>query len=101
MIRSRTVHTIRELSSQGHSIHSIAREVGLARNTVRKYLRGTPVVAPRPPKGSKLDPYKVQIKRWVKDDRLLNCVVMLERLRPLGYGGGISILKDFVHDLRP
>jgi transposase len=26
---------------------------------------------------------------------------MLERLQPLGYTGGISILKDFVHDLRP
>src|SRR2546423_1444167 len=74
MIRSRTVHTIRELSSQGHSIHSIAREVGLSRNTVRKYLRGTPLAAARLPKGSKLDPYKGQIRRWVKEDRLLNCV---------------------------
>jgi transposase len=101
MIRSRTVHTIRELSSRGHSIHSIAREVGLSRNTVRKYLRGTPLAAARPPKGSKLDPYKGQIRRWVEEDRLLNCVVMLQRLRPLGYTGGITVLKDFVHDLRP
>lgn len=101
MIRSRTVHHIRESSSQGHSIHAIAREVGLARNTVRKYLRGSPVAAARPPKGSKLDPYKDQIRRWVKEDHLFNCVVMLERLRPLGYMGGITIIKDFVHDLRP
>jgi transposase len=101
MIRSRTVNTIRELQSQGRSIYSIAREVGLSRNTVRKYLRGAPHAAARPPKGSKLDPYKGQIRRWVHEDRLLNCVVMLERLRPLGYTGGITVLKDFVHDLRP
>ena len=101
MLRSRTVHRIRELSSQGHSIHAVAREVGVARNTVRKYLRGTPVAAARPPKSSKLDPYKEQIRRWVQEDHLLNCVVMLDRLRPLGYSGGITILKAFVHELRP
>lgn len=101
MIRSRTVHKIRELSSQGHSIHSIARDVGLSRNTVRKYLRGTPVAAPRPPRPSKLDPYKKQIEHWVNEDHLFNCVVMLERLRPLGYPGGHTIIKDFVRTLRP
>jgi len=101
MIRSRTVHKIRELSSQGHSIHSIAREVGLSRNTVRKYLRGTPVAAPRTAHPSKLDPYKEQIRHWVKEDHLFNCIVMLERLRPLGYTGGHTIIKDFVRGLRP
>ena len=101
MIRSRTVHKIRELSSQGHSIHSIAREVGLSRNTVRRYLRGTPVAAARPPRPSKLDAYKDQIRRWVREDHLFNCIVMLERLRPLGYTGGHTIIKDFVRELRP
>ncbi len=101
MIRSRTVHKIRELSSQGHSIHSIAREVGLSRNTVRRYLRGNPVAAARPPRPSKLDPYKEQIKHWVTQDHLFNCVVMLERLRGLGYTGGHTIIKDFVRELRP
>jgi transposase len=101
MIRSRTVHKIRELSSQGRSIHSIAQEVGLARNTVRKYLRGTPVPAPRPARGSKLDPYKEQIRHWVKQDHLFNCIVMLERLHAVGYTGGHTIIKDFVRGLRP
>jgi transposase len=102
MLRSRTVHAIRELAAQGQSIHAIAREVGIARNTVRKYLRSLPPpAAARPKRPSKLDPFEDQIRRWVQEDHLLNCVTMLERLRPLGYTGQISILKAFVHSLRP
>jgi transposase len=101
MLRSRTVHTIHELRAQGVSLHQIARQLGLARNTVRKYVRGAAVPAARPPKSQKLDPFKDQIRRWVREDHLLNCVTMLERLRPLGYRGGVSQLKAFVHPLRP
>jgi transposase len=101
MLRSRTVHTIHELAAQKVSIHEIARQTGLSRNTVRKYLRGAAVPAKRPPRTSKLDPFKDQIQRWIEQDHLLNCVTMLERLRPLGYTGGISQLKLFVHPLRP
>ncbi len=84
MLRSRTVHTIHELATQGTSIHQIARDLGLARNTVRKYLRGKPTAAARPRRASKLDPFKDQIRRWVAEDHLLNCETMLDRLRPLG-----------------
>lgn len=101
MLRSRTVNTIHELAALGTSIHEIARQVGLARNTVRKYLRGAAVPAARPPRPHKLDPFKAQIRQWVQDDHLLNCVTMLERLRPLGYQGGVSQLKAFVQPLRP
>jgi transposase len=101
MLRSQTVHTIRDLAAQGQSIRAIAEQTGLARNTIRKYLRGTPEAAPRPRHQSKLDPFKEQIRRWVHEDRLLNCQTMLERLRPLGYTGSSSILKDFVAPLRP
>lgn len=101
MLRSNTVHTIRELAAQGHSIRAIATQTGIARNTVRKYLRGTPEAAPRPRKGSKLDPFKAQIRRWVLEDRLYNCQTMFERLQAQGYAGGISIVKAFVQTLRP
>ena len=93
--------TLHELATQGKSIHQIARDLGLARNTVRKYLRGKPTAAARPKRSSKLDPFKDQIRRWVKEDHLLNCETMLERLGPLGYTGQVSILKDFVQPLRP
>jgi transposase len=101
MLRSKTVNTLRELAAQGHSIRTIAAQTGIARNTVRKYLRATSQAAPRPKRASKLDPFKDQIRHWVSQDRLLNCQTMLERLRAQGYTGAISILKDFVHPLRP
>jgi len=31
---------IKVMARQGHSIKAIARELGLSRNTIRKYLRG-------------------------------------------------------------
>jgi transposase len=52
-------------------------------------------------RGSKLDPYKEQVEAWVSKDQLYNCVTMFDRLRPMGYDGGLTILKDFVHPLRP
>ncbi len=58
MIRSGTINTIHELATQGKSIREIARIVGIARNTVRRYLRGKPEAVPRPKRGSKLNAYK-------------------------------------------
>lgn len=101
MLRSGYVNTIRELAVQGKSVRAIARELGLARNTVRRYVRGSPQAATRPPRASKLDTYQDQIRRWVREDHLYNCETMLPRLRALGYTGQISILKDFVRPLRP
>ncbi len=101
MKRSGTIHTIHELSAQGKSIHAIAREVGIARNTVRRYLRGKPEAVPRPKRGSVLDPYKPQIQRWMQEDHLYNCEVMLERLREQGYQGNGTILRDYVRPFRP
>src|SRR5712691_5085598 len=104
MIRSRTVNTIHELSAQGKSIQDIAITLGLARNTVRKYLRHPELSSmphPRPNRRSKLDPFKEQIKQWIKEDHCYNCESMLPRLLAMGYTGSLSVLKAFVHPLRP
>jgi transposase len=94
------VHTIQELALQGKSISEIARTVNVTRQSVRKYRNGAPPPKRRKPRPSKLDPFKAQIRRWVQEDHLFNCVTMLERLEALGYSGGISQLKAFVHPLR-
>ncbi len=101
MLRSRIVHRVHELSHQGLPVAAIARTLGISRPTVRKYREGAPAAKARRPKHRKLDPYKDQVRRWVEQDHCTNCVSMLERLRPLGYSGGISQLKEFVHPLRP
>jgi transposase len=86
---------------QGKSIREIARTLGIARNTVRRYLRGKPEAVPRPKRGSVLDPYKAQIRRWTQEDHRYNCETMLPRLQEQGYTGSLSTLKAFVHGLRP
>ena len=71
MIRSGTINTIHELSAQGKSIREIARIVGIARNTVRRYLREqrTPRYGPRQPRACKLDPYKGFLQKRVEQAR--------------------------------
>lgn len=101
MLKSKTVNKIRDLALEGQSIRQISRDSGLSRNTVRKYLRSKWVPAVRLPRTSKLDSYKDQVRSWVEDDRLLNCMTMLERLRTMGYTGGLTVLKEFVSPLRP
>src|SRR5438874_786574 len=96
--------TIHELSAQGKSIQDIAITLGLARNTVRKYLRHPELSSmphPRPNRRSKLDPFKEQIKQWISEDHCYNCEAMLPRLLAMGYTGSLSVLKAFVHPLRP
>ena len=93
MIRSSLVHTIQEMILQGKSQRAVARELGLARNTVSKYAHGAPPAKPRPRRGSKLDPYRAQVRRWVEVDHLYNCETLFQRLQALGYTGKISIRK--------
>lgn len=103
MLRSQTVLTIHDLFTQGKSVQEIAQELKISRTTVRKYLNHPEAVIakPRPPRPSKLDPFKEQITKWVTEDHCSNCEVIFVRLKQMGYTGGISILKEFVHPLRP
>ena len=101
MLGGRDVQRIYELSGQGQSVRAIARTLGIARNSVRKYLRspGVPTPAPRRPRPSALDPYKDYVRVRLADG-LDNCVVLLRELQARGYVGGYSILKDYVRPFR-
>ena len=101
MLRSGQVNTIREKAVQGKPIRAIAKELGLARNTVRKYLRGGVEAQARPKRPSKLDPYQEQLRRWVCEDHLYNCETLVRRLQAVGYPGKTTLVKDFVRPLRP
>ncbi len=93
---------LHELRASGKSIRAIARETGLSRNTVRKYLRadGIPEHKARPKRPSKLDPFKPKLQEWMSEG-IYNCVVLLERLRELGYEGGMTTPRVYVRVFRP
>lgn len=88
--------------AEGESIKRIAREMGLARNTVRAALRREgPPVYERGSRGSLLDAYRSRIEELLAEDALLPGEVILERLRGEGYAGGRTILNDLLRELRP
>jgi transposase len=101
MVRSGIVNRIRELAVQGKPIRAIAKELGLARNTVRKYVRGEAGARARPKQPSKLDPYAERLRRWVCEDHQYNCETLVRRLQAIGYAGKTTLVKDFVRPLRP
>jgi transposase len=105
MLTQETSVEIRVLARQGHSIKSIARELGLSRNTVRKYLRGEvvrPKYAPRTARPCKLDPFKPYLLSRVEAARphWIPATVLIREIGAQGYGGGISQLKAFLAPLR-
>jgi transposase len=84
------------------SKRKIAKRLGVHRDTVT-----AAIAAPQPPKyereprGSKLDPYKLKIQALLKETPDLSAVRIQEILEGEGYQGKISILKQYVHQVRP
>lgn len=79
----------------------IARELHLHPQTVAKWLaKGK--FHPRKSfvRASKLDPFKKQIVRWI-ESHPYTATQIFQRLRESGYSGGVSIVKDYVHQVRP
>jgi len=88
---------------EGVSVRLIARRLHMARKTVRKILgRQRTVAKPAAEaRGSILDPYEPAIRAVLEDVPEILAPAVLERLRPLGYTGGITILRDRLRQLRP
>ena len=51
-------------------------------------------------RASKLDPFKGKIVGWLATHPY-SAAQLLHRLKEIGYQGGISILKDYIHQIRP
>ena len=91
---------IQVLKKQGRSIRQIARETGLSRNTVRRYLRERRAIGygPREPRPCKLDPHKAFLQERVAQAKpaWIPATVLLREIRSAGYEGGISQLKAYL-----
>jgi transposase len=89
----------------GLGVRTIARRLSMSRKTVRRLLgRDRPKARPRPdpePRSSILDAFTPVIRDLLRETPEMKAPAVLERLRPLGYTGGISILRDCVRKLRP
>jgi transposase len=86
----------------GLSIREIAKRTGHDRNTVRRALRREgPPRYERPPRPSKLDPFKDEIHRLLRDDPGIPGKRVLELLWELGFSGSKTIVDDYLREVRP
>jgi len=87
---------------EGLSIKAIGRKLRLARNTVREILRSEgPPEYRRRTGASKLDPFKGRIAELLAEYPRLSGVRVREILSAEGYTGGSTILRDYLHRVRP
>jgi transposase len=85
--------------AEGLGVRTIARRLGLARNTVRTALRSDgPPRYERRSAGSIVDPVEPQIRELLKDVPDMPATVIAERI---GWERGMTVLRDRVAQLRP
>jgi len=93
------------LYRQGMGVRAIAREVGVARNTVRAALDGRSdgQYGPRGKRPTKLEPHHDYLKDRLANagDRRLPATVLMREVREQGYDGGVTQLKEFLAAVRP
>ena len=82
----------------GTPIKEIARQTGLARNTVRNAIRRGGISDRA--RGSKLDPYKEYLLSRLAEYPHLSVVKLFSEIKAQGYSGSTSILAEFTRPYR-
>ena len=101
MLTADQINTIHRLHWAEHwSVRKIARHLRIGRHTIAKYLQAPAPAPPHRDRASKLDPFKPAIAELLQQDPTATAVVLAQRLRTLGYDGGITIVKDYLRAVR-
>jgi len=101
MLTAEQINSIHRLHWAEHgSVRKIARHLHLGRRTISQYLVTPARSAARRQRASKLDPFKATIAELLEQDAKASAMEIAQRLRPLGFTGGLSILKDYLHAVR-
>lgn len=100
-VRREIYEKAKKLFLQGYGIRKIGRELGLNRNTVRKYLRAKEFPRRQTGQGSKttLRRYAEHLrKRWLDGEQ--NARQLFEEIKAQGFPGSISAVRRFVQKWR-
>jgi transposase len=105
MLTEESIMEIKIMSRRGMSVRAIARELGISRNTVRKYLRGEAVSEPTrrgPGRPRKLAPYEDWLRRRVEGAHpiQLPATVLYREVAAMGYDGCERTVRRFVASLQ-
>lgn len=101
MIDTQTIFEIHHLKQQGMSERNIAKTLHVTRKTIRKYLKDPIPKRPSIRRKSKLDPFKNEIKQLLEQDPRVSSEVIKQRIESMGYAGGITIIRDYLQQIRP
>ena len=96
---------IHVMHRQGESIRAISRELGVSRNTVRRYLRSeeVPKAKERTAKPTKLDAYRGYLRERVAaaDPDWIPATVLFDEIAALGYNGCVRSVRSYLATLKP
>ena len=101
MIKLGEVVMILDLHRQGLTVSAIARELGVDRKTVRRYIgRGLepPVYGPRKPRQRLIDPFVLYLRERVTAYPGLTGRRLWRELRERGYPGGYTAVTAVLQD---
>lgn len=106
MLDQESLVDIHVLHRQGCSVRGISRQLGISRNTVRRYLRDiaqSPDYGPRAARPSKLDPFKPYLRERIEAAKpyWIPAVVLCRELQIRGYDGQEGIVKNYVRQFKP
>jgi transposase len=82
------------------SVRKISAHLHIGRRTIAKYLDAPAPAVKSRERASKLDPFKAAITELLQQDPRANAPVIAQRLQPLGYEGGVTIIKDYLRAVR-
>ena len=87
---------------EGMSQAAVAAKLSMSRNTVARLLGSSePPKYVRRPAGSQVDGFAEAIAAMLAEDPRVPATVIAQRLRPLGFTGSLTILKDHLRRVRP
>jgi hypothetical protein len=101
MLSTEQINDLHRLYWSEHwPIRKIERHLRMGWHTIRKYLDAPAQGPVKRSRRSKLDPFKSTIAEWLQKDAKVSGTVIEQRLRPLGYTGGPTILRNYLQKAR-
>jgi transposase len=101
MLTPRQITTIKRLHWVDRwPLRQIERHLRISRKTIIKYILESSPRRLRRDRASKLDLHKPDVVELLQQDSSLKPRLILQRIRALGYSGGITILRDYLRTVR-
>lgn len=103
MLNQEEVVEMRVGVKRGESIRQLAQAMGISRNTVRRYLRGSEAQRQASVRPGKLDPFKEYLVERIAQARpdWIAATVLTREIAERGYEGGVGMVKAFIRAHKP